>query len=137
MYPTHIRYGKQWEPSVKTLRFPLSTECFEALCVEWRNSTPGFCLVAIAKQMKILITYSSFPRVGIEPTTTALQAPLCPCATTTSIISLSEHLVVTKYFAQIYEMISVAANGIWLSQLPLSMYFLLNLKCLINILTVT
>ena len=71
--------GRQKESSVKTLRSPLSAEFFKALCVEWRNSIPGFSFVVRAKKMKILINNNLFPRMGFKPTTIALQShPLAP-----------------------------------------------------------
>ena len=36
-----VQQGRHGEPSIKTSRFPLSTEFFEALRVEWWNLAPG------------------------------------------------------------------------------------------------
>ena len=52
---------EQREPSVKTLRFQLSANFFEALRNEWLNSTPSFCLGAGAQKLKN----------GIKPRTVA------------------------------------------------------------------
>ena len=38
------------ESSVKTLRSPLSAKVWKTLRVEWRNSTPRFCLDIRAKE---------------------------------------------------------------------------------------
>ena len=58
------------EHSDKTLGSPLAAEFFEALRVEWRNSSPS--LPWCQSKEKILRNNdSSFPRVGIEPTTVA------------------------------------------------------------------
>ena len=43
--------GRQREPRIKTLRFPLSAEFFEALRVGVWSSTPSFCHCATANEL--------------------------------------------------------------------------------------
>ena len=60
---SRTQQSRQSTHNVKKFRSPRSTDFFEALRVEWRNTTPSFCLNAKAKK-KTLINNNSFTPCG-------------------------------------------------------------------------
>ena len=78
-YLCYIRIGRQREPSVKSLRSPLSAEYWRHCLLSGRTqrrALPRHQSEEMEIQTKV---NTSSPRVGIEPTT---SHTLCPCATT-------------------------------------------------------
>ena len=73
---------------LKTLHVSLFAEFFEALRVEWRSSTP--CFASTSERIKENINL--YPRVGIEPTSVALQPHIWA---TTGLIFIA--FVITKF----------------------------------------
>ena len=66
--------GRQKEPSVKTLRCPLSGRVLEALRVEWRNSTPHFPLTPERRNENINVNKYFISSKRIEPTTSRFNS---------------------------------------------------------------
>ena len=87
---------------------------FEALCVEWWNSAPGFCFSIRAKKCKYKINNNSFPELGSSPQPSR-YIQLYPCASaprrlefSSSFLNIRFTYSILFYFRRCYYIIELA-----------------------------